>query len=173
MGSKARLMKECIPTMTEAKRPVVSAEGLKKLVEELEYYKNVRRAEIAEQIKTAIAFGDLSENAEYDEAKNEQSRVEHHILDLENTIRNAQVIDENDIPTDRVSVGNSVKLLDLTEKEELEYTIVGAPEADPLKNRISNESPVGSALLGKQIGEEVDIPVPNGTWKVRVLDIYL
>ncbi len=159
--------------MTEVKRPVVSAEGLKNLVEELEYFKSVRRAEIAEQIKTAIAFGDLSENAEYDEAKNEQSRVEHHILELENTIRNAQVIDENDIPTDRVSVGNSVKLLDLAEKEELEYTIVGAPEADPLKNRISNESPVGSALLGKHIGEEVDIPVPNGTWKVRVLDIYL
>ena len=158
---------------TEAKRPIVSAEGLKNLISELDYYKNVRRTEIAEQIKTAIAFGDLSENAEYDEAKNEQSRVEHHILELEDTIRNAQVIDENDITTDHVSVGSVVKVLDLDEKEEIEYAIVGAPEADPMKNRISNESPVGAALLGKTVGETVSIPVPGGVWNVRIVDIHL
>lgn len=157
----------------EMKRPIVSAEGLKKLMDELDYYKNVRRTEIAEQIKTAIAFGDLSENAEYDEAKNEQSRVEHHILDLEATIRNAHVIDENDITTDRVSVGSVVKVLDLQENEEEEYAIVGGPEADPMNNRISNESPVGSALLGHTVGETVEIPVPSGIWNVRILDIHL
>lgn len=157
----------------EIKRPIVSADGLKKLMDELDHYKNVRRTEIAEQIKTAIAFGDLSENAEYDEAKNEQSRVEHHILELESTIRNAHVIDENDITTDRVSVGSVVKVLDLQENEEEEYAIVGGPEADPMKNRISNESPVGSALLGRKVGETVEIPVPNGVWNVRVLDIHL
>ncbi len=157
----------------ENKRPIVSAEGLKKLIEELDYYKNVRRTEIAEQIKTAISFGDLSENAEYDEAKNEQSRLEHHILELEDTIRNAQVIDENDITTDRVSVGSVVKLLDLDENEEQEYAIVGGPEADPMKNRISNESPVGAALLGQHVGDTVEITVPGGMWRVRVLDIHL
>jgi len=157
----------------ETKRPIVSAEGLKKLTEELEYYRNVRMVEIAEQIKTAKDFGDLSENAEYDEAKNEQSRVAHHILELEDTIRNAQVIDESEITTDRVSVGSVVKVLDLAENEEAEYAIVGGPEADPMKNRISNESPVGAALLGRTVGETVEIPVPNGTWSVRVLDIHL
>ncbi len=157
----------------ESKRPIVSADGLKKLIEELEYYKNVRRTEIAEQIKTAIAFGDLSENAEYDEAKNEQSRVEHHILSLEETIRNAEVIDESEITTDRVSVGSVVRVLDLSEKEEEEYAIVGAPEADPMKNRISNESPVGAALLGRCVGDTVEIPVPSGVWNVKILDIHL
>jgi len=157
----------------ENKRPIVSAEGLKNLTEELEYYRNVRRAEIAEQIKTAIAFGDLSENAEYDEAKNEQSRVEHHILELEDTIRNALVFTESDITTDRVSVGCVVKVLDINDHEESEYAIVGGPEANPMKNRISNESPVGAALLGHSVGETVDIPVPSGTWSVRILDIHI
>ena len=159
--------------VSENKRPIVSVEGMKHLVEELDHYKNVRRAEIAEQIKTAIAFGDLSENAEYDEAKNEQSRVEHHILELEETIRTAQVIDESEITTDRVSVGSTVKLLDLDGNEEEEYAIVGGPEADPTKNRISNESPVGAALLGHAVGETIEIPVPNGVWSVRILDIHL
>lgn len=153
------------------KRPIVSQEGLKKLIEELEYYKNVRRVEIAEQIKTAIAFGDLSENAEYDEAKNEQSRVEHHILELENTIRNAQVIDESEITTDRVSVGCIVRFRDQDGEEE-EYAIVGAPEANPMQNRISNESPVGSALLGARVGDKLAIPVPSGTWSVTIIDIH-
>ena len=157
---------------SELKRPIVSAEGLKNLIEELDHYKNVRRAEIAEQIKTAIAFGDLSENAEYDEAKNEQSRVEHHILELESTIRNAQVIEESDITTDRVSVGSVVKVVDVEAGDAEEYAIVGGPEADPMKNRISNESPVGAALLGRQVGEVVDIPVPNGIWSVRIEDIH-
>ena len=157
----------------DTKRTMLSAEGLKRLTEELDYNRKVRRAEIAEQIKTAIAFGDLSENAEYDEAKNEQSRVEHHILELEDTIRNAQIIDESTITTDHVSVGSVVKLLDLGENEELEYAIVGEPEADPMKNRISNESPVGAALIGRNVGEDVQIAVPNGTWSVRIVDIHL
>ncbi|MDR3050710.1 MAG: transcription elongation factor GreA [Oscillospiraceae bacterium] len=158
--------------MADSKRPIVSVEGMQKLKDELEHYKNVRRTEIAEQIKVAIAFGDLSENAEYDEAKNEQSRVEHHILDLENIIRNAQVIEEGDITTDRVGIGSHVKLLDVGTKEELDYAIVGVPEADPLQNRISNESPVGSALLGHRVGEVVEIAVPSGVWRVRLLDIH-
>jgi transcription elongation factor GreA len=158
---------------TENKRPIVSAEGFKKLLEELDHYKNVRRVEIAEQIKTAIAFGDLSENAEYDEAKNEQSRVEHHILELEDTIRNAQVIDESDITTDRVSVGSTVKVLNLADNKEEEYSIVGGPEANPLRRRISNESPVGAALLGHTVGDTVDIAAPNGVWSARILDIHL
>ena len=134
---------------------VISAEGLKKLEEQLDYLINVRRPEIAEQIQIARGFGDLSENAEYDEAKNEQSKLEAQIQDLENSIRTAVVIDDKDIKTDRVSVGTSVTVYDEEFKEELELNIVGARESDPMNGRISNESPIGAALLGHKKNETV------------------
>lgn len=152
-------------------RPVVSADGLVKLEQELNLYKTVKRKEVAEQIKQAIAFGDLSENAEYDEAKNEQSRIEGHISYLENTIRNAVVIDAADISTEKVGVGSVVRVKDTNSGLESEYQIVGATEADPLLSKISNESPVGTALMGKRRDEEVTFAVPDGMRSLCILDI--
>ncbi len=156
----------------EVKRQVVTQEGLKKLMDELEYNKTTRRTQIAEQIKVAISFGDLSENAEYDSAKNEQANLEQKISELENTIRNAIVMDEADINTDVVGFGTTVRITDVEEGDEEVYSIVGGPEADPMNNKISNESPVGAALMGRHVGEEVTIVTPNGPWKVRVEDIF-
>ena len=129
-------------------KTVVSVEGMKKLEEKLQYLTTVRRAEVAEQISIARGFGDLSENAEYDEAKNEQSRLEAEIIELENAIRTAIVIDDTDVSTDAVNVGTIVKVFYVDDDEEEEYAIVGARESDPMNNRISNESPIGAALLG-------------------------
>lgn len=156
----------------EVKRQVVTQEGLKKLMDELEYNKTTRRTQIAEQIKVAISFGDLSENAEYDSAKNEQANLEQKISELENTIRNAIVMDEADINTDVVGFGTTVRIADVEEGDEEVYSIVGGPEADPMNNKISNESPVGAALMGRHVGEEVTIVTPNGPWRVRVEDIF-
>ncbi len=153
------------------KEIILTHEGVAKLEEELNYLKTVRRREIAERIKQAIAFGDLSENSEYDEAKNEQAFIEGRIVALENMLRNVRVIDDEDITTDRVSIGSTVKILDIEFDEELEYTIVGSAEADPGQNKISNESPVGKALIGKQIGDIVDVNVPDGVIKFKILDI--
>lgn len=152
-------------------RTVVSVEGMKKLEEKLQYLSTIRRAEVAEQIAVARGFGDLSENAEYDEAKNEQSRLEAEILDLENTIRTALVIDDSEVATDRVNIGTTVRVYDDELKEEMEYTIVGARESDPLNNRISNESPMGAALLGKKKGQTVKIKAPGGLVTVKIRDI--
>lgn len=157
----------------EVKHQVVTQEGLKKLMDELEYNRTTRRTQIAEQIKVAISFGDLSENAEYDSAKNEQANLEQKIAELENTIRNAIVMDEADINTDVVGFGTTVKILDVEEGDEEEYSIVGGPEADPMNNKISNESPVGAALMGRHKGEEVVVQTPSGPWKVRIEDIFL
>lgn len=153
------------------KEIILTHEGVAKLEEELNYLKTVRRREIAERIKQAIAFGDLSENSEYDEAKNEQAFIEGRIVALENMLRNVRVIDDEDITTDRVSIGSTVKILDIEFDEELEYTIVGSAEADPGQNKISNESPVGKALIGKQIGDIVDVNVPDGVIKFKILEI--
>lgn len=152
-------------------KTVVSVEGMKKLEEQLQYLSTTRRAEVAEMIATARGFGDLSENAEYDEAKNEQSRLEAQIIELENTIRTAIIIDDDDITTDRVNIGTTVRLLDKELKEEVEYTIVGGSESDPMRNVISNESPVGSALLGKKRGEIARVQAPAGVLEFEVLDI--
>ncbi|NLN41002.1 MAG: transcription elongation factor GreA, partial [Clostridiales bacterium] len=122
-------------------------------------------------IKQAIAFGELSENSEYDEAKNEQAFIEGRIMALENMLRNVRVIDDEDITTDRVSIGSTVKILDIEFDEVLEYTIVGSAEADPGQNKISNESPVGKALIGNQIGDIVDVNVPDGVIKFKILEI--
>ncbi len=153
-------------------KPVVSTEGMRKLEEKFQYLTTIRRAEVAEMISVARGFGDLSENAEYDEAKNEQSRLEAQIIEIENTIRTAIIIDESKVSTDRVNIGTTVRILDKETKEEEVYTIVGARESDPMSNRISNESPLGAALLGKKKGQVVKVNVPVGIIEVKIIDIH-
>ena len=157
--------------MSETKKFVMTYEGVKKLEDELEFLKSVKRKEITEKIKVALGYGDLSENSEYDEAKNEQAFTEGRILQLENMLKNAEVVDESEIPTDTVSVGSIVKVKDYDFDEEVEYTIVGSAEADPMNFRISNESPVGKGLIGKKVGDVVEVNVPDGVSKFEVLDI--
>lgn len=157
--------------MSESKKHIMTYEGVKKLEDELEYLKTVKRKEITEKIKVALSFGDLSENSEYDDAKNEQAFVEGRIVQLENMLKNASVIDDSEIPTDIVSVGAIVTVKDYDFDEEVDYTIVGSAEADPLNNRISNESPVGRGLVGKKIGDIVEIQVPDGVSKYEILAI--
>lgn len=154
------------------KEVILTYEGLKKLEDELENLKSVKRREIAERIKSALSFGDISENAEYDEAKNDQAYVEARIAHIENMLRHAKVIDEDEINTDVVSLGAKVKVLDLDENEEVEYTIVGSTEADPSNYKISNESPVGSALVGKAVGSEIKVIVPDGIINLKVVEIH-
>ncbi|EGS33954.1 MAG: transcription elongation factor GreA [Veillonella sp. oral taxon 780] len=156
--------------MAEVKETLLTAEGLKKLEEELNYYKSVRRIEVAERIKIAISYGDISENSEYDDAKNEQAFIEGHIIELENKINTAKIIDEN-VKGDTVTVGSKVTLLDEEFNEELDYTIVGSSEADPFNNRISNESPVGVAILGKVKGDKVEVNTPDGMVSFKILSI--
>ena len=157
--------------MSQTKQFIMTYEGVKKLEEELEYLKTVKRKEITEKIKVALGYGDLSENSEYDEAKNDQAFTEGRILQLENMLKNAVVVDESEIPKDKVSVGSIVKVMDYEFDEEVEYTIVGSAEADPMNFKISNESPVGSALLGKKVGDVVEVAVPSGVSKFEVLEI--
>ena len=157
--------------MEEYNEILLTQEGYDKLEEEVEFLKTVRRKEVAERIKVAISFGDLSENAEYDEAKNEQAQVEERIMKLENMIRKAVIIDESQIDVNVVTIGSIVKVNDVEFDEEVEYTIVGSAEADPYDGKISNESPVGKALLGRTVGDEVDVQVPDGTAKFKILEI--
>lgn len=157
--------------MSQTKKNIMTYEGIKKLEEELEYLKTVRRKEITEKIKVALGYGDLSENSEYDEAKNDQAFNEGRIIQLENMLKNAVVVDESEIPTDKVSVGSIVKVMDYDFDEEVEYAIVGSAEADPMNFKISNESPVGSALLGKKVGGVVEVTVPSGVSKFEILEI--
>jgi len=157
--------------MSEAKKYVMTYEGVKKLEDELEFLKTVKRKEITEKIKVALGYGDLSENSEYDEAKNEQAFTEGRILQLENMLKNATVVDESEITTDKVSVGSVVKVKDYGFDEVVEYSIVGSAEADPMNFKISNESPVGLALVGKKIGDIVEVTIPDGVNKFEVLDI--
>lgn len=157
--------------MSDSKKYVMTYEGIKKLEEELEYLKTVKRKEITEKIKVALGYGDLSENSEYDEAKNEQAFVEGRIIQLENMLRNASVVDESEIEKDVVSIGAVVRVKDYEFDEIEEYHIVGSAEADPMENKISNESPVGKALVGKKVGDIVEVIVPDGINKYEVLDI--
>ena len=150
---------------------LLTYEGLKKLEEELEYLKTQKRREIAERIKVALGFGDLSENSEYDEAKNEQAQVEMRIVELENKLRNVKIIDEDDIETKTVQVGNIVKVHDEEYDEDVTYTIVGSTEVNLAENKISNESPVGAALLGKKKNDMVEVKTPGGIAKYKVLSI--
>lgn len=157
--------------MEENKEVLLTQEGFDKLEQELENLKTVKRVEIAERIKVALGFGDLSENSEYDEAKNEQAQVEMKIVDLENKLRNVKIIDEDEIDTKTVQVGNTVQVLDMEYDEKIDYTIVGSEEADLLENKISNESPIGKALLGKKKNEVVEVEAPGGLLSFKILKI--
>ena len=157
--------------MGEQQEVILTQEGFDKLEEELNYLKTEKRTEIAERIKVARGFGDLSENSEYDEAKNAQSENEQQIAELEIKIRNAKVIDSSEIDTKTVQIGNTVKLYDEEFEEEIEYTIVGSTEVNLAENKISNESPIGKALLGRKKGEVVDVDAPDGIIKFKILAI--
>ena len=158
--------------MPEEKNTTVLTEsGLKKLQEDLHYLISVRRNEIAEQIAIARGFGDLSENAEYDEAKKEQARVEADITRIEHTIRTAVVVADDEITTEKVSVGTVVKVKDVDTDETFEFKIVGANEADPYEDKISSESPVGAGLIGAKRNQTVTIEIPSGTVKYKVTSI--
>jgi len=152
---------------------LVTKEGLKKLKEELEELKTTRRAEVAQRLKEAISYGDLSENSEYEEAKNEQAFVEGRILELEQMIKNAKIISEKKTTRagKEVDIGSSVALLNRTDNENEQYTIVGSTEASPLDNKVSNESPLGKSLLGKRKGDVVDVHSPSGTIRYEILDV--
>lgn len=153
------------------KEILLTEEGYKKMEAELEKLKTETRAEIAERIKVALGFGDLSENSEYDEAKNAQAENEDKIAELEVKLRFAKIIDDSEIDTKKVQVGNTVKVLDMEFDEEVEYTIVGTTEADITQNKISNESPIGSALLGAKKNQIVEVQVPAGVSKYKILSI--
>ena len=158
--------------MAAAKQVILTSEGLEKLEKELEYLKTVKRQEVAAEIKVALGYGDLSENSEYDEAKNKQAQMEIRIVEIEAMLKNAKVIDEADISTETVSVGCTVKVHDVEFDEELEYSIVGSTEADPSNGKISDESPVGAVLLGKAVGDVVDVPAPAGSIELKILEIH-
>lgn len=153
------------------KKYIMTYEGLKKLEDELEHLKTVKRNEIKEKIKVALSFGDLSENAEYDEAKNEQAFVEGKIAQLEILLKKVVVVDESDIKSDVVSIGSKVKVKDIDTSDIDIYTIVGSPEADPLDFKISHESPVGMTLVGKKVGDIVNVSVPDGIINLEILEI--
>lgn len=153
------------------KRVVLTEEGLKKLEEKLEYLKSVRRLEVADRLKAAIALGDLSENSEYDDAKNEQAFIEGEILTLESQIRNSEIIKADDSNKDVVHLGNTVVIKDMEYDEDETYTIVGSTEADTTEDKISNESPVGMAILGKTVGTVVQVKVPAGTLEYKIVEI--
>lgn len=153
------------------KEVILTQEGLKKLEEELEYLKSVKRREVAERIKIAIGYGDISENSEYEDAKNEQAFVEGRIITLEKMLRNARIINNEEVDINTVSIGSVVVLKDLEFGDLVEYSIVGTAESDPFQNKISNESPVGKAILGKKKGSIVDVSVPAGTIQYQIIDI--
>ena len=149
----------------------LTQEEIKKREERLEFLKTTRRLEIAEQLKIARAFGDLSENAEYDAAKNEQAKNEYDIVQLENELKNAHVIDESSLDTSTVSVGGTVRLTNMLDKTKYTFQIVGSAETDPANGRISNESPIGKAVLGHKAGDVVEVVTPGGTLKLKITAI--
>lgn len=155
----------------EEKEVLLTQEGYDNLEKELEYLKTEKRSEISERIKVALGFGDLSENSEYDEAKNAQAENEAKIAELENKVRYAKIIDEKEIDTKTVQIGNTVKLYDVEFDEEVEYTIVGSTEVDLTQNKISNESPIGKALLGAKKGETIEVKAPAGIIKYKIKSI--
>jgi transcription elongation factor GreA len=155
------------------KEVLLTGDGIKRLEDELQLLKSVKRREIAERIRTAIDFGDISENSEYEEAKNEQAFIEGRIIQLEKMLRYARIIDTSEVPPDTVGVGTTVLLKDQDTGDDIEYTIVGSAEADPADNKISNKSPVGKAILGKKVGTVVEVKVPAGTLRYRIQDIRI
>ena len=154
---------EKILTMTE--------EGLKKLTDELEYLKTVKRKEVTESIRVALSFGDLSENSEYDEAKTEQAKVEARILELEEMLKNVRIINESDIHTDAAGIGAKVRVYNKSRDMEIEYSIVSSIEANPMARKISDHSPIGKALIGAKVGDIVKADTPAGTLELEILEI--
>lgn len=157
--------------MAEVKKNILTYEGLKALEEELQDLKVVKRKEVAQKIKEAREQGDLSENAEYDAAKDEQRDIENRIEELEKILRNAEVFDDSDVELDKVSIGCDIRLYDKEFEEELTYKLVGSTEANILENKISNESPIGKAIIGKKVGDVVDVEGMEGTCQFEILEI--
>jgi transcription elongation factor GreA len=153
------------------KEVILTPEGYKNLKREIEELSTVKRREVAERIRVAREFGDIAENAEYDDAKNEQMLLEHRIATLEERLRDARVISKKDVAKDVVSIGSKVKLRDVAARDTVEYHIVGSAEANPAQNKLSNESPVGKAIIGKKKGETVEVSAPRGTLKYKILEI--
>jgi transcription elongation factor GreA len=154
-----------------AKKVLLTSEGLQKLQDELDNLKNVRRKENTAALKIAKSFGDLSENSEYDEAKNEQAEIEARISEIENMLKNAEVIDEDEVATDVASIGTKITVKDVEDGDVNDYLIVGSTEADPMQGKISDESPLGTALLGHKIGEIVTVEAPMGKIEYEILNI--
>lgn len=150
---------------------ILTQDGMERLEQELEELRSVKRTEVADRIKEAIAFGDISENSEYDDAKNEQAFIEGRIMTLEKMLRNAKVIDDNVRVEGVVSIGSTIKVKDLEFDETLIYKLVGTVEADPMNNKISNESPVGSNIIGHKAGDIVEVTVPVGVLKYEILEV--
>lgn len=157
--------------MSKSKQMLYTQQGYNELVDELNYLKNTRREEIKEDIATARSFGDLSENAEYDEARNEQAKVEARIKELEEMVANAVIVDESKIDTSVISVGSAIRVYDVDADEEVEYQIVGSNEANPLIGKISDQSPIGKALMGLRGGDEVAVETPGGVVRLKVVDV--
>jgi transcription elongation factor GreA len=153
------------------KEVILTPEGYERLREEIEYLSTTKRREVAERIRVAREFGDIAENAEYDDAKNEQAMLEHRIATLEERLRDARVIEEHEVTSDAVSIGTRVRLRDIEANRTVEYHIVGSAEANPTQNKLSNESPVGRAILGRKKGETVEVSAPRGTLKFKILEI--
>ena len=153
------------------KEVILTAEGYEKLKQEIEYLSTQKRREVADRIRIAREFGDIAENSEYDDAKNEQAMLEHRIATLEERLRAARVIEANEITADVVSIGSHVRLKDVDANQTIEYHIVGSAEANPAEHRLSNESPVGKAIIGHKKGETVEVPTPRGSLKYKILEI--
>jgi transcription elongation factor GreA len=153
------------------KEVILTPEGYEKLKEEIDYLSTVKRRDVADRIRVAREFGDIMENAEYDDAKNEQAMLEHRIATLEERLRDARVIDTSEVTADAVSVGSRVRLRDLEAGKTVEYHIVGSAEANPAENKLSNESPVGRAIMGRKKGETVEVSAPRGTLKFKIMEI--
>ncbi len=153
------------------KEVILTPEGYEKLKQEIDYLSTEKRREVADRIRIAREFGDIAENAEYDDAKNEQALLEHRIATLEERLRNARVIEKKEISKDVVSIGSKVKLRDVDAKRTVEYHIVGSAEANPAENKLSNESPVGKAIIGHKKGETVEVAAPRGSLKFKILEI--
>jgi transcription elongation factor GreA len=153
------------------KEVILTPEGYEKLKQEIEYLSTDKRREVADRIRIAREFGDIAENAEYDDAKNEQAMLEHRIAQLEERLSAARVIDKGEIKKDVVSIGSHVKLRDVDAKKTFEYHIVGSAEANPDENKLSNESPVGRAIMGRKKGETVEVAAPRGSFKYKILEI--
>ena len=157
--------------MAKQQDMLLTSEGIKNYENELEYLKAVVRKEVAEKIKVARSFGDLSENSEYDEAKNEQAKVEARIAEIENILKHAKIIDESELTDEHIHIGSKVKVHDFDFDEDTEYQIIGSGEADPFNGKLSDESPVGSALLGHKVGDTSTVETPDGEVKFKILEI--